>query len=168
MLFQSGSGNDVTFTVQGSDGNPATFTATVNKGGLGLAHSIFYGALPTDGSAASLAYQSQLASDIDAAIKIVQTVKFNLSLASSQITGADNLAGTAVNDAQSSYDKVQQQQSDAEAALKKAEDARNKIQLGIIGFAAKTQESQLTALFADPAASQPRTVLDLIGAHAKI
>jgi hypothetical protein len=161
LNYVSASGNAITFTADSGAG-PVSYTATVQRGGLGLAGSFFYGNLPPDASAPSQAFRDQAVADVDVAQKTLDRIERNLGAAEATtlaVVGKALIDLTYENQVQGAL--VDQQISEAQA-LEKALDAKISIATMALALSAKTDLVRIASLFA-PQAPPTNTVLDQLG-----
>lgn len=160
LQYVSGSGDSVTFTVDPGSG-PVTYTATVKRGGLGLANSWFYGGIPSDASAASAAQRSRAMADVDAAIKTLNQVELNLGIADASVRTALDRASTALEAENSAMAALVTLQLDEQSALEAAWSRRLDLATAGIALAGQTGLVRIASLFA-PEQPPTDTVLDVL------
>ncbi len=158
--YVSGSGDSVTFTTQSGAG--PTFTATVNRGGLGLANSFLYGNLPSDASAESVAFRQRAMDDLSAAQQTLKRIETNLGIAEATSLGALGSATLALEDDNKIMGALLERQLTEQGALEASLQA--KIDLTAVNMALSSQTAlvRIRSMFA-PEPPLSDTILDKLG-----
>jgi hypothetical protein len=158
--YVSGTGDSVTFATQSGAG--PTFTATVNRGGLGVANSFFYGNLPSDASPESAAFRQRAMDDLSVAQQTLNRIENNLGIGEATALAALGGANTALEEDNKIMGALVERQLSEQAALETSLQA--KIDLATAGFALSSQTAlvRIRSLFA-PEPPLTDTILDTLG-----
>lgn len=160
-FVSSGGGNDVTFSVD-NNGTTETYTGTIERGGLGVASSFFYGGLPADASAQSQAYRQQAIDDVRVALKQVNDLDKALAAAESEIARGFGSVSVDLDATTAEIDNVTSRQADEARVFNRALQTRTQVALSSLALSAKTAETMLTSMFS-PKPEPTESVLDQLG-----
>lgn len=160
-FVSSGGGNDVTFSVD-NNGTTETYTGTIERGGLGVASSFFYGGLPADASAQSQTYRQQGIDDVRAALKQVNDLDKALAAAESEIARGFGKVGVEIDATTAQIDNITSRQADEARIFNRALQTRTQVSLSSLALSAKTAETMLSSMFS-PKPEPTESVLDQLG-----
>jgi hypothetical protein len=155
--YDSAVDDTVTFTTQSGAG--PSFTATVRRGGLGIANSFFYGNLPSDGSAESVAFRQKAMDDISNALSTLNRIETNLGVAEAIAMGALGGASTLLDQENKVMQELVERQLTEQGALEASLQAKIDLASAGIALAGKTALVRISSLFA-PEPPLTDTVLD--------
>jgi len=147
----SRSGEDITFESGGT-----SFTGTVNRGGLGVLNSFFYGDLATQ------ADRDEAIADVRAALAIVDDIAKNLDDAEIEVARGHGLIDIDAGATQNEINDLVLRQREEEKAFNRSLQVRTQVALSSIALAAKTAETQILSMFTE----EPKytdTILDKFG-----
>ncbi len=161
LTFVSSSGDDVTFSVD-NNGTTETYTGTIERGGLGIASSFFYGGLPADASVASQTFRQQAIDDVRAALKKVTDLDKVLASAELEIARGFGKVGVEIDATTSLIDTIETRQAEEATMFNRALQTRTQIALSSLALSSKTAETMLTSMFA-PKPEPTESVLDQLG-----
>lgn len=143
-------GNNVTFT----DGT-TTWNADLATGGLPVTSSWLYGGLTGDG-------QTQALEDLKASINIVAKAYATLSDTNLQAEIGVNTLQYRLSDLGDYTRKISDQESDEQAAAKKAIETKYTMMTSNLAFAAQAQREMIGALIGEDSVSN-QSVFDIMG-----
>jgi hypothetical protein len=155
--YDSAVGDTVTFTTQSGAG--PSFTATVKRGGLNIAHAFVYGNLPSDGSAASAAFRQQAMDDLSNALSTLNRIETNLGIAEAMALGALGGTNTLLEQENKAMQALVERQLTEQGALEASLQAKIDLASAGIALAGKTALVRISSLFA-PEPPITDTVLD--------